>query len=78
MARAALATGTAIEQCTTEVHCPKPWKPCDPHNEALQESGGTLSALDNISAIHNAPGPAAMAENADVRLAEPSSIDMHK
>ena len=46
--------------------------------EVLQESGGALSALDNVPAIQDHLGPAAMAENADVRLPEPSSVDTHE
>jgi hypothetical protein len=70
--------GTAIERCTTEARRPETWKPPDLYDEALQESGGVLSALDNVPAIHNAPRPAAMAEDADVRHANPSSVDAHK
>ena len=70
--------GAAIEWHTTEVRRPKPWKPHDPHDEALQESGGALSALGNVPVIHDVLGPAAMAENANVRLLEPSSVDVHE
>ena len=46
--------------------------------EVPQESGGRLSALGNVPAIQDHLGPAAMAENADVRLPEPSSVDTHE
>jgi hypothetical protein len=70
--------GAAIERRTTEARRPEPWKPPDPHDEVLQESGGALSALGNVPVIQDHLGPAAMAENADVRLPEPSSVDAHE
>ena len=70
--------GAAIERRDTEARRPEPWKPLDPHDEVLQESGGALSAPGNLPVIQDPLGPAAMAENADVRLPEPSSVNAHE
>ena len=44
----------------------------------MQESGGASSAPDNVPVIQDHLGPGAMAENADVRLPESSSVDTHE
>ena len=70
--------GAAIERRATETRRPEPWKPPDPHDEVLQELGGVLSAPGNVPVIQDHLGPAAMIENADVRLPEHSSVDAHE